>query len=61
MIIKTNKGTFKSFRDIRTDMRVEKYDSIFIESVNWWGTELIVGGGAVYSKEEIDKIIEDDF
>lgn len=61
MIIKTNKGTFKNFRDIRTDMRVEKYDSIFIESVNWWGTELIVGGGAVYSKEEIDKIIEDDF
>ena len=25
------------------------------------GTELIVVGGVVYSKEEIDKIIEDDF
>lgn len=61
MIIKTEKGTFKSFRDIQTDMRVEKYNSIFIESVNWWGTELIVGGGAVYSKEEIDRIIKEDF
>lgn len=61
MIIETNKGTFGNFRDILTDMRVENYDQIFLKSVDWWGTQLIVGGGCLYSKSEIEHIINDEF
>lgn len=61
MIIHTNKGTFGDFKDILTDMRVENYNEIFISSVDWWGTELICGGGAIYTKEEIGHIVNDDF
>lgn len=61
MIIETNKGTFGNYRDILTDMRVERYDQIFLNSVDWWGTELIVGGGAWYSKDDIEHIINDEF
>lgn len=61
MIIETNKGTFGNFRDVLTDMQVEKYDQIFLKSVDWWGTGLIVGGGAFYSKSDIEHIINDEF
>ena len=61
MIIETNKGTFGNFRDVLTDMQVENYDHIFLKSVDWWGTQLIVGGGALYSKSDIEHIINDEF
>lgn len=60
MIIETNRGTFGNFKDILTDMRVENYNEIFLKSVDWWGTELIVGGGAWYSKSEIFHIVNDE-
>ena len=55
------KDGLKNFKDILTDMRVENYNQIFLKSVDWWSTELIVGRGNWYSKSDIEHIINDEF
>ncbi len=57
MIIETQYGNFGTFKDLLTFMRLEKKDSVFISSCDWWGIECILKqNGFIFSREEIAKI-----
>ena len=58
MIIETQYGNFGSFKDLLTFMRLEKKDSVFIYSCDWWGIQCIVKqNGFIFSRAEIAQIV----
>lgn len=58
MIIETQYGNFGSFKDLLTFMRLEKKDSVFISSCDWWGIQCIVKqNGFIFSRAEIAQIV----
>lgn len=58
MEIITECGTFGSFRDVLTHMRVEHLETIRIVSTRYWGIPVVSAG--VYTMSQIDYIINAD-
>ncbi len=57
MIIETQYGNFGSFKDLLTFMRLEKKESVFISSCDWWGIECILyQKGFVFTRDDIARI-----
>ena len=58
MIIETQYGNFGSFKDLLTFMRLEKKDSVFISSCDWWSIQCIVKqNGFIFSRTESAQIV----
>lgn len=58
MIIETQYGNFGSFKDLLTFMRLEKKDSVFMSSCDWWGIQCFVKqNGFIFSRTEIAQIV----
>lgn len=58
MTIATEFGNFGSFKDLNTFMRLERKDSVFISSADYWGINCIISrDGLVLTKREVEKIV----
>lgn len=59
MTIVTEFGNFGSFKDLNTFMRLENKNTVLVTSADYWGINCIISrSGTVFSKSQIEKIIE---